>query len=539
MQRDTAIVIGAGVGGLTSAALLAARGLDVTVVEAADAPGGKMRQVAAGSALIDGGPTVFTMRDVFDGIFDACGASLDDYVTLRPTERLARHAWGDTRLDLFADRDESADAIGDFAGAEEARGYRAFCAEAQQVFTGLDRPFMRSQRRTPMGLAWQMGLANPRDLVTKRPFETLWKALGDYFRDPRLRQLFGRYATYCGSSPFKCPATLMLIAHVEASGVWLLDGGMHALARALEALALRGGAQFRYGEPVREILVEHGRATGVVLASGERLNAGSIVCNADPAAIADGRFGAAVASAVPQTDRAARSLGAMVWTAHAQTSDFPLLHHNVIFSDDYAAEFEQLAANRLPNPPTVYVCAQDRDGAGNGPTGPERLQILVNAPPIGDGPGFTQAEIDQCQVRMLENLARAALLVELSPAATTLTTPMGFEALFPSTGGALYGRASHGWAASFRRPGARTRIPGLYCAGGSTHPGAGVPMAALSGGLAVDILLKDLGSTYKSTRTVTPGGISTPSATPRDQTGVATGSRSSPLSAASSHPITS
>ena len=539
MQRDTAIVIGAGVGGLTSAALLAARGLDVTVVEAADAPGGKMRQVAAGSAQIDGGPTVFTMRDVFDGIFDACGASFDEYVTLRPTARLARHAWGDARLDLFADRDESAEAIGAFAGPAEARGYRAFCAEAQQVFTGLDRPFMRSQRTTPFGLAWKMGLANPRDLVTKRPFETLWKALGDHFRDPRLRQLFGRYATYCGSSPFQCPATLMLIAHVEASGVWLLDGGMHALARALEALAVRGGARFRYGAPVREIVIEQGRATGVVLANGERLNAASIVCNADPAAIADGRFGTAASAAVPQTDRAARSLGAMVWTAQAQTSGFPLLHHNVIFSDDYAAEFEQLAANRLPETPTVYVCAQDRDGAGNGPAGPERLQILVNAPPIGDGPGFSQAEIDQCQVRMLENLARAGLLVELSPAATTLTTPMGFEALFPSTGGALYGRASHGWAASFRRPGARTRIPGLYCAGGSTHPGAGVPMAALSGGLAVDILLKDLGSTYRSTRTAMPGGISTPLATPRDPMAGATGSRSSPLSAASSRPITS
>ncbi|OYY91455.1 MAG: CrtD protein [Sphingomonas sp. 28-66-16] len=512
MQREKVIVIGAGVGGLTSAALLAARGLDVTVIDAASAPGGKMRQVAAGAARIDGGPTVFTMRDVFDGIFDACGAALDDYVTLRPTHRLARHAWGADRLDLFADRDESADAIGAFAGAGEARGYRAFCAEAQQVFSGLDKPFMRSQRRTPMGLAWQMGLANPRDLVTKRPFETLWKALGEHFRDPRLRQLFGRYATYCGSSPFKCPATLMLIAHVEASGVWLLDGGMHALARAIEALAVKGGARFRYGAPVSEILVEHGRAAGVVLASGERLTAGAVVCNADPAALADGRFGAGVATAVARTERAQRSLGAMVWTAHARTTGFPLLHHNVIFSDDYPAEFDQLAGDRLPETPTVYVCAQDRDGAGNGPDGPERLQILVNAPPIGDGPGFTQAEIDQCQVRMLESLQRAGLSVDLPPAATTLTTPMGFEALFPSTGGALYGRASHGWAASFRRPGARTRIPGLYCAGGSTHPGAGVPMAALSGGLAVDILLKDLASTSRSTRTAMPGGISTPAA---------------------------
>ena len=543
MQRDKVIVIGAGVGGLASAALLAARGLDVTVVETAATPGGKMRRVAAGDVHVDGGPTVFTMRDVFDAIFAACDASLDDYLTLTPATTLARHAWGPRpeadRLDLFADRDASADAIGAFAGAAEARGYRAFCAEAKQIFTSLDRPFMRSQRGSPMALAWHMGRANFSDLVTKRPFETLWKALGDHFADARLRQLFGRYATYCGSSPFQCPATLMLIAHVEASGVWLLDGGMHALARALEALATKHGAQFRYGMAVSEILVEHGRAAGVVLGDGERLDAAAVICNADPAAIADGRFGSAVQRAVPPMPASRRSLGAMVWTAHAETSGFPLHHHNVFFSGDYPAEFADLAAARLPAAPTVYVCAQDRDDAGMAPAGPERLQILVNAPPNGDGPGFTPAEIDQCQSRMQETLARAGLSVTLPPAATTLTTPAGFEALFPSTGGALYGPASHGWAASFRRPGARTPIPGLYCAGGSTHPGAGVPMAALSGGLAVDILLKDRASMSRSTQTAMPGGTSTRAATPKDQMGGATVSRSSPLSAVSSRLITS
>lgn len=533
-SADAVVVIGAGVGGLTSAALLAARGFDVTVVEAAATPGGKMRQIRAGEALIDGGPTVFTMRDVFDTIFDACGASLDDHLTLTPATTLARHAWGDDRLDLFADRDASAEAIGDFAGAKAAEGYRSFCAEAAQVFTSLDRPFMRSQRGSPLSLAWEMGRANPRDLVTRRPFQSLWRALGDHFADPRLRQLFGRYATYCGSSPFLCPATLMLVAHVEAKGVWLLDGGMHALARALEALAVRNGARFRYDSRVSEIIVDRGRAAGVVLASGERIAARAVVCNADPAAIADGRFGPAVRHAVPPMPPARRSLGAMVWTAHAATAGFPLHHHNVFFSRDYPAEFGDLASGRLPAEPTVYVCAQDRDEHGAAPPGAERLQILVNAPPNGDGPGFTPAEIDTCQSRMQETLARAGLSVTLTPLATTLTTPAGFEALFPSTGGALYGPASHGWAAPFRRPGARTPIPGLYCAGGSTHPGAGVPMAALSGGLAVDILLRDRASTSRSTRTAMPGGTSTRAAMTD-----ATGSPSSRSSAASSHPITS
>lgn len=517
MQRERVIVIGAGVGGLTSAALLAARGFDVTVLEAAAAPGGKMRQVDSGGAQIDGGPTVFTMRDVFDAIFDSCGASLDDYLTLTTSTTLARHAWGNDRLDLFADRTASEDAIAAFAGPQEAAGYRRFCAEAKQIFTSLDKPFMRSQRGSPTRLAWEMGKVRFADLLTTRPFQTLWASLGDHFRDPRLRQLFGRYATYCGSSPFLCPGTLMLIAHVEARGVWLLDGGMHALARALERLAVERGAQFRYNAPVAEILVEHGRAAGVRLATGERLTAHSIVCNADPSAIADGRFGAAARGAVTGMTPAQRSHSALVWTAHSKTSGFPLSHHNVFFSDDYPAEFDALAAGKLPPYPTVYICAQDRDDQGvdrgGGPSGRERLQILVNAPANGDGPGFTEAEIDQCQSRMLEITGRAGLSLELPPTATVLSTPATFEALFPSTGGALYGRASHGWAASFRRQGARTLIPGIYCAGGSTHPGAGVPMAALSGGHAVDILLKDHVSMSRSMRTAMPGGISTPAAT--------------------------
>ena len=513
MERDNVIVIGAGVGGLTSAALLAARGLDVTVVEAAATPGGKMRQVTSGGAMVDGGPTVFTMRDVFEDLFDSCGATLSDHLTLRPASLLARHAWNEDRLDLFADRDASEAAIGNFAGAAEAKGYRRFYDEAQQIFRSLDHPFMRSQRAGPTRLAWEMGKANPSDLLTTRPFNSLWGALGDYFRDPRLRQLFGRYATYCGSSPFKCPATLMLIAHVEARGVWLVDGGMFALAKAIEGLAIRNGARFRYGERVTEILVDKGKASGVTLASGERLHARSVVCNADPAALASGRFGQAAQRAVGAIPASGRSLAAMVWTAHSKTSGFPLAHHNVFFSNDYAAEFESLGQNKLAVSPTVYVCAQDRDDLGVGPDGAERLQILVNAPAIGDGKGFTQGEIDQCRLQMLETTGRAGLLLELPASGTTLSTPTDFEAMFPSTGGALYGQASHGWVASFRRPGARTKIPGLYLAGGSTHPGAGVPMAALSGGLAVDILLKDLALTSRLMPKVMPGGTSTPAAT--------------------------
>ena len=511
MPDGRVVVIGAGIGGLVSAALLAAQGCDVTLFEAAAGPGGKLRALSVDGSAIDAGPTVFTMRDVFEEIFAACGDSLGSHLIMRPATTLARHAWGENRLDLFADPAASEAAIGDFAGVGEARGFRAFRAEAKRIFDALDRPFLRASNTDPLTLGWRMGLSGFADWCNLRPYTSLWRALGGYFADSRLRQLFGRYATYCGSSPFACPATLMLIAHVEASGVWLVDGGMHRLAFALEALARRQGVRIRYNAPVSEVLVERRRAGGVVLVTGERVVADSVICNADPAALAAGRFGTASRRASRPVPPRRRSLGAMVWTARATTSGFPLSRHNIFFSPDYPAEFASLAAGRLADDPSVYLCAQDRDNGSQLP-GPERVQIIVNAPPTGDGPALTLVEIDRCTQAMLASVSRAGLSLDLGPSAI-LTTPHQFEALCPSTGGALYGPASHGWAASFRRQGSRTRIPGLYCAGGSTHPGAGVPMAALSGRLAADCLLRDRASMLRSRLTAMPGGMSTRPAT--------------------------
>jgi 1-hydroxycarotenoid 3,4-desaturase len=490
MQEQRVVVIGGGIGGLVSAALLAAKGCDVTLIEAAAGPGGKLRTVMSDGVAVDGGPTVFTLRSVFEQVFAACGADLADHVTMQPATTLARHAWGNARLDLFADPARSEAAIGDFAGAAEARGYRAFRAESQRLFEALDGPFLHGSKTNPLTLGWRMGARGLPDFANLRPFTSMWQALGGYFKDPRLQQLFGRYATYCGSSPFQCPATLMLVAHAEASGVWLIDGGMHRLALALEALGRNNGVRFRYNAPVREIVLAKGRAAGVILASGERIDASSIVCNADAAALASGHFGDAARRAAAPVPPRRRSLSAMVWTARTRTSGFPLTRHNVFFSDDYAGEFTALGAGRLADAPSVYICAQDRDAAGVAPGGPERVQIIVNAPPMGDGAGFSPAQLAACQRQMLDTAARSGLSLDLE-AGSVLTTPTEFGEMFPATGGALYGAASHGWAASFQRQGSRTRVPGLYCAGGSTHPGAGVPMAALSGRLAADCLLQD------------------------------------------------
>lgn len=512
MKQQAVVVVGAGIGGLCAAVDLARRGLEVTVVERAPAPGGKMRQVSVDGVGVDAGPTVFTMRWIFESLFADAGSRLDAHVQLGPLDTLARHGWDDgSRLDLFADMERSAEAIAEFAGPREARGYRAFCARSARVYEDLVATFIAAERPSLIDLVRRVGVHRLRALFGIAPWPSMWAALGGYFRDPRLRQLFARYATYVGSSPVQTPATLMLVAHVEQEGVWTVRGGMHALAQALVTLGQGLGVRYRFATEACAIEAERGRCSGVALAGGERLPADAVVFNGDSSALADGRLGPAARAAVPGIARANRSLSALTWCLRARCTGFPLHHHTVFFSRrvPYPDEFRAIFSERRVGPePTVYVCAQDRrpaesdvgDAAATGD--PEHLLMLINAPPDGDRRALEVEELDTLAERTFSLLARCGLHVEPEGPAPVVSGPGTFNTLFPSTGGALYGRANHGMLASFARPGAPTRLPGLYLAGGSAHPGAGVPMAAMSGRLAAERLYQDLAQGPNAARTV-------------------------------------
>ncbi len=510
-MEDRVVVIGAGLGGLAAALRLAHAGMRVTVIEAQAGPGGKMRTLDSPAGAVDAGPTVLTMRHVFDDLFEDIGVCLADHVTLIPEDILARHWWPDgSTLDLHADMEASAAAIRDFAGPQAEREFLAFTRHATRLFDTFDGPMMRTAEPR-LGALMQAASRAPAVLSTMVPFATLAGTLARRFTDPRFRQLFGRYATYVGGSPYASPALLALIWSAEARGVWRIAGGMHRLARAMADLATARGVAFRYNRNAVRIETQGNRVAAVHLTDGTRLAADAIVFNGDPAALRRGLLGPAAQGVVRKAAVSPGSLSAHVWAFAARAAGPALAHHNVFFCDDYQAEFDALGVGRMPADPTLYVCAQDR--GGKEPQGLERFEIIMNAPPFRDGAALNPREAEKCRTRVFDTLASFGLSFDPPPPESSLTTPAGFAALFPGSDGSLYGRSPHGMTASLKRPRARTALPGLYLAGGGAHPGAGIPMATLSGMHAAAAILADRGSTSTSRRMVTPGGISTRSAT--------------------------
>ena len=481
------VVIGAGVGGLSAAARLGAHGAEVTVLERSAAPGGKMRSVQVEGAWVDAGPTVVTMRWVFEDLFAACGEDFASAVRLTRAGALARHFWRDgAQLDLYADVERNAEAIRAFAGAKDASGYVAFARAAARAYQALDAPFIRAPKPSPEELVARIAKQNPAGLFAFSPFSTYWRQLEKHFKHPRLKQLFGRYATYCGASPYEAAATMVVVPHVEREGSWLVEGGMRALALALADLAGAKGAQLRYGCEVQRIGGEAG-ARHVETAQGERIEAEAIVFAGDVGALSSGLLGERARRAAPAP--APASLSALTWCLKAPAGA-PWLRHNVLFGEDYKEEFDAVfARHSLPRDPTIYVCAQDRETAKS--PDEERLFVLVNAPAHRAQNPLSPQEIDRCEQTTAAALRRLGAEPDFGRAVRT--SPADFASLYPGSRGALYGAPPHGWKASFARGAARADWPGLYLAGGTVHPGPGVPMAILSGAQAAAAAAQDLG----------------------------------------------
>ena len=504
--QPRAVVIGAGMGGLAAAIRLAAGGCRVTVVESANAPGGKARARATEAGPAAMGPTVLTLKSEVDALFTLCGTTTEAEVPVTRLPRLARHWWpASGPLDLYPDVEANIEAIRAFAGDREAQGFARFDAAARALYEAFEHPVMRAAKPDLSAIA-RTTLRQPKLWPALLPGMTLDRWLKQFFHDHRLRQLFGRYATYVGGRPAHTPAVLSLVWQAEAQGVWAVTDGIQTLAAALARAAETLGVRFHYATQARRITRQSGRVSLVETDQGHH-PADIVVFNGDPRALTDGLLGEAAQTALKPPGKP--SLSAWVWS-FAATPEGPkaadLLHHNLFFTADPQAEFGPIGQGRMPESPTIYLNAQDRELGTTPQT--ERFQIILNAP--ANRPDHPN-EDPSCHDRTFPALARMGLTFSPPPGPEALTRPKDLAQRFPASQGAIYGASPEGALAAFQRPVARTSLPGLYLAGGGVHPGAGVPMALLSGKQAALQALQDLTSRSPSGRTVTPGGMSTAS----------------------------
>jgi 1-hydroxycarotenoid 3,4-desaturase len=510
-HRPHIAVIGAGIGGLAAALLLSHGGAKVSVFERHAKPGGKMRTVPSVAGPVDAGPTVLTLKPVFEALFAETGSALSNHVTLTKETLLARHFWPDgTILDLSADAEESAENIARIFGQKIAEEFTAFNKRAARLFEAFDAPMMRNPAPRLTSLIAHV-MQQPSLIPQMEGHRSLQRSLQRQFSEPKLVQLFGRYATYVGGRPEASPALLSLIWQAESQGVWHVEGGMHQLAKAIARRAQECGATFHYQSHVERIEMQDGRP-GAVVTNDTRTPVDAVLFNGDPRALGVGMLGVAAKQAVPVPATTPRSLSACVHSFAAEAQGVPLAAHNVFFCANPRTEFGALAQGKVPQDATLYICAQDRF-AGQTPTGAERFEIIMNAPASPDGTPLRPEEKDACHTAIMERLMRFGLQFTPRPGPDSLTIPQQFAALFPASNGALYGRSPHGMLAAFKRPTVRSRIPGLYLVGGGVHPGAGIPMATLCAAHAAEAMLSDLSLTSTSPQVDMHGGTSMASPT--------------------------
>ena len=479
------IVIGAGLGGLATAIRLANAGYSVTVIEKNRTVGGKVNIIESDGYTFDTGASLVTLPEIIADLFESCGERIDDHLSLRRLDVICRYRWSDgTTVDTFSDITRTAEEFSRI-DPEDGRSLAAYLRDAKTKFDIAERTFLdKSLNELPDLLR----PSNIPDLLRISSFRTLASLNSSRFNSGKIRQIFNRFATYNGSSPYEVPATFSLIPWTEFGvGAWYVMGGIHEIPKATAALAKRLGVEIVTDTEVEEIVVEDGAAIGVKTADGF-FAADAVVSNAD--AVETHRR---LLDSRNFSDREPSCSGFVLLLGTRKKFD-SLAHHNIFFSNDYRMEFDEMFGKKRPaSDPTIYVCATSRTDPSQAPDGHENLFVLVNAPYTSDRTdwGKEATAYRDLIVRRLEAAGLDGL--EESIDFEQVITPNDFESTYHANRGSIYGLSSNGIMAAFKRvPNRSTDYRDLYFVGGAAHPGGGIPLVLLSAKMTSGLVVKDL-----------------------------------------------
>ena len=482
-----ALVIGSGIAGLASALRLHKKGYDVTVFEANAYAGGKLHAIELNGFRFDLGPSLFTMPHFVEELFELYGLSPAEHFPYKQKSTVCNYFWKDgTRFSVKADKalfiEEASRTF-----QEEEQTLRAYLAKNKKKYDLTTKLFLENSLHKARTYFSSDTLKAIVQLGSLDLFNSLNDVNNKTFQNPKLIQLFNRYATYNGSSPYQTPGIMALIPHLEMHyGTFIPAGGMHRISQSLYELAAEQGIRFHFEEEVKEIVLKQHAASGVIT-NKDTYEAQVVVSNMDiyptykkllPRVKHPER--------VLQQERSSSAL-IFYWGI---SKTFPELDlHNIFFSNDYPQEFKTIFEKKdLGDDPTIYINITSKDVPGDAPEGCENWFVMINAPGnYGQDWEALKSRARKAIVRKLSTLLGVA--VESLITTEHILDPIGIEENTSSYRGALYGAASNSrFSAFLRHANFTSRIKNLYFCGGSVHPGGGIPLCLLSAKIVADLV---------------------------------------------------
>lgn len=487
MESLRAGIIGAGIAGIAAAIRLAVRGYDVEVFESNSYPGGKLSEINKDGFRFDAGPSLFTMPELVDDLFVLAGENPKDYFQYIRLPVTCLYFYEDgTQISAFGDQDKFIEEIHLKTG-EPKQNISSSFKNSASLYKYLSPLFMHRSLHKKSTYLNKTAFKAYTNLFKFDFFRTMHEANSSFFDDERVVQLFDRYATYNGSDPYKTPATMNIIPHLEfGKGAYLPRNGMYDITMSLFKLAKRVGVKFYFNKKVEKIITRNNKAIGIQIAS-EELNYDAVVCNMDVVSAYRHLLSGEKQPHNFLTQPKSSSALIFYWGIKNQ---FPSLDlHNIFFSKSYKDEFDYIFnKKKVSKDPTVYVNITSKYNKSDAPEGCENWFTMINVP-NNTGQDWNTI-IQQARTNIIEKLNRL-LKTDIDPliATETILDPRLVESTTFSSHGALYGNSSNNkYAAFLRHPNFSKNIRNLYFCGGSVHPGGGIPLCLLSAKITVDMI---------------------------------------------------